>query len=768
MSNITVTDKNKLEFITDLLQINRINPFKIKHFDDGLIVENNALAKLIERYSQGKPTTLPLWCNAKKSVFWIVWGVDKRELLKTVDELRQFLTPVWAEMYFNEEELPGLPSGYADIFPFGLRLFRSPFSLVDKALSLLEQWADLSEMRPVVAVDEGKVNVYMLRSQFQDAIALQNWDEATRLLEIIRQGHYLSDENHLFLHIQLLSSQQRWTELWNDNNYGLASGLDPIPAKVRNALLTAFYISVLAPYRGDLNAALVVYSTHRYRLGALIRYRAGVDESLPLLVFAYEAAWNRDTKKMDALVQLIIAEEHLEIVQKLRLVTSEGQVSEKILEVEQNRLISETDSLKLAKIAFGEGLYDEAYLHILDCEPGFERVRLMLRLAKITEDVHICAQVRDEYTILVDADKNKMMSLTVDQNSVKWVLGYQENVNDNQEPIRLPINWLEWCADISRKENLHYLIDHFNDIEQREDLLPTVRQEWLELQSILESLVLDDQLDALQRQLLKRSLPRFANNIVLSDDFPNILHQDLYEYLLYGLRTYCSVNGNSLGFQLRIIEGMLRLEPALAPKLCKEMYNGLQITPSLQLSPDILAFIEMFYDYGVTAGTTTAIWNEWMGYLALHFPTDRCSEIESWLYYGKCINADGYLLEQLSSKIQREVIVDPLMKLGKQKIVIFSLREQAAKRAAKRIKDRNSMLDIVVCIDNSLTVRAKQYASNADIPIIVTACLSHALFYGVMPHVKNVPLYPRDAGETGIIQVLEDHALKVGKVKEAS
>lgn len=763
MIKVSVPDPCKLEFLTNLLGPTGIYPFEITYYTNGLSVSDGDLAKLIERYANGKATVLPFLCPEEQCVLWVVRGNDKRELHKTDDELRHFLTPVWAEIYPANESMAFL-AGMPDAFPFGLRLFRTPINLIKQALDLLGKWADLVDMRPIVEDEKGKIDVYMLRSQFQNAIALQDWNEATKLLDIIRQGHYLSDENHLFLRIQLLSAQQRWNELWNDNDFGLASGLDPLPAKVRGALLTAFYMSVIAPYGEDMNGALTAYESNRYRLGALLRYRSGIEGNLPLLVFCYEASWNQDVEKLNSIATNITSDENLAVIERLLLVVNKGNAEISKPQVEAT--VQEGNSLRLAKSAFGEGLYDEAYLNILNYELGLERVRLMLRLAKITEDTHICTQVRYEYTALKDSDKNALMSLQTDQNSVKWVLGYQTD-NLTQHTVRLPLNWLEWFSNISENENLRLLFDHYKDFEQRADLLPVSIQGWSKIQSIFEDLALNDQLDTLQRQLLKRSLPGFVNNVVVDSSFPHVLHQELYDCVLYALRTWCSNTETNLSFQGRIIEGILRLEPIRASKLFMEMYDDLKITPSLQLSPSILSFIEVFYDYGVTNRTITTLWNEWMGYLALKFSHDRITEAESWLYYGECLVADAYLLEQLRKKTQTPLTVDPIKMLSKQKIVIFSLRQQAAERAAKRIRARNGSLNIIICKDESMTVSAKQHASNADISIIVTACLSHALFYGIMPHLKNPPIYPRDAGETGIVQILEEYALNIFREAQA-
>ena len=100
---------------------------------------------------------------------------------------------------------------------------------------------------------------------------------------------------------------------------------------------------------------------------------------------------------------------------------------------------------------------------------------------------------------------------------------------------------------------------------------------------------------------------------------------------------------------------------------------------------------------------------------------------------------------------------DPIAQLNQQVITIFSCREKAARRAATRIMETNSGIDIRICTDDRLTDQAKAYARNSDIVVVVTACISHALTYGIAPYLKNTPVYPRSSGETGIIEALEEY-----------
>ncbi|MNC48711.1 hypothetical protein D3C75_978440 [compost metagenome] len=77
-----------------------------------------------------------------------------------------------------------------------------------------------------------------------------------------------------------------------------------------------------------------------------------------------------------------------------------------------------------------------------------------------------------------------------------------------------------------------------------------------------------------------------------------------------------------------------------------------------------------------------------------------------------------------------------------------------------QLQERNSSLQVRICTDDCLTDRAKEYARNSDISVVVTTCISHALTLGIKEYLQHDPVYPRSSGESSIIDAIEQYAQK--------
>jgi len=762
---VNFDDKERYKYVLDLLAIQKANPFNIQAYEQFLDGENQDLMVLLDRFNRNAPTVLPFFREKHNDIVWLVVSEDRQEFIQCAEEVRSFITPVWAEIYpFNDTS--SFPYHSDAFFPYGLKMFKSPMRLSNSTIKLLYRWTKLRDMKPVFSPEEGKTNIYLLRSQFQEAVALNRWDEANSFLGIIRQGHYLSDENCVFLEFQLLSAQQHWEILWNHKNYVLATGLDPLPAKVRQVLLTAFCQVILLPVANDSDKMISEYRINCYRLGTLLSYKAGLQDDSQLLVFVLDAVCEGDKNRFDNLVNKLRDEYYISVAERLRT-----KLPANLPENTPNlyHLCEEGTSLEKAKLALSERLYDDAFIYTLDCARGIIRIQLLLSLAKLTEDKDICTQARLEYGELSMNEQKELLAHPVDQQSIQWVLGLKPDKIDPAQNIKLPLSWLEWFLMIEAGQNLSDLIDNYLEFLKRTDLLPTKNQDWANLQELLMRLVLnDDSIDVKSKQLLRISILEFIQQLTSCDDYPSTLFRDLYEYLLYGIRRFCSPNVNSLGFQRRLVEGLLSLDPFSAERLGQEAYSENNVIPSLQLSGEILAFVELFNEYGVISNFIIDWWTRWVSSLVGIYPRNRGTELESWLYCGECLNCDEYLLEQIRNRLANPILIDPLVYLGTRKVVIFSLRVQAAERAASRIMKRNPNLQVLVCSEEDLNSSVKHHAASADLSVVVTACLSHSLYYGIMPYLKISPLYPRDAGETGIVQIVEEYALGLLKEEKIS
>ncbi|MFV9504019.1 MAG: hypothetical protein AB4911_05570 [Oscillochloridaceae bacterium umkhey_bin13] len=61
------------------------------------------------------------------------------------------------------------------------------------------------------------------------------------------------------------------------------------------------------------------------------------------------------------------------------------------------------------------------------------------------------------------------------------------------------------------------------------------------------------------------------------------------------------------------------------------------------------------------------------------------------------------------------------------------------------------------CADKVLTEQARNLAQTADMAVIFTGCVKHALTYGIGPYVRD-PVYPASVGSTSILRAIEARA----------
>ena len=116
------------------------------------------------------------------------------------------------------------------------------------------------------------------------------------------------------------------------------------------------------------------------------------------------------------------------------------------------------------------------------------------------------------------------------------------------------------------------------------------------------------------------------------------------------------------------------------------------------------------------------------------------------------------LQRRLSSEIERGV-EDPLLRLPDGfRIGIFTLHESSAERASALLRQRHAGLDIRVCAESDMSRSVEALARNSDAAVIVTTCLSHAIFYGIQPLLQHPPVYPAARGSASIMRAVEDFA----------
>ncbi len=595
------------------------------------------------------------------------------------------------------------------------------------------------------------MNAYVLRRQFQQAVALQHWDEAEQTLAAIRQGYYLSDENCLFLKIQLLSSQGRWHALWDSSGYPLVAGLDPLPAAVRGALLTSFYNCAVVEKeeQWDIPATLDVFRRCSGKLGTLLRYRAGLTGDLFVRLFAYQATVENQAPRLTQLAEAAVEQVTRDVISTLLTLVDAPAPP-----------LAQVDPVEMALKHFQEKNYDEAFLAALDCPLSVKRTQLLLYTATMTEDVSICQAAKEAFEGLSPDQQDEILSDPSTKASAKFVVGFDKPAPE-QEAVQIPTHWADWFKAIHLGGNTDLLLSELDSFTAQNKMVDWKNSTLQETEKVLWEILLDEGLTVEQRNLLRASLADYAGAVVQDPSFPKLGAGDLYEQIMLAMQTFCNKNNNSAGFLARLLEGLFQIDIDHVQKQWGSMSDWLAFMPSMKLAGDVLELLELFQEYGLPGDKLRDTWSNWVGSLCQQFTIENRLQVQGWTRLGHAIGGDPFLVGRLKEILAEPVASDPLERIPASVITIFTLREKAAQRAAKTIMTRNCNLKVKICTDDRLSEQSKALASHSDIVIVVTACISHALTFGIGPFLSKDPLYPRGSGETGIVQALEEYAVGI-------
>ena len=145
-------------------------------------------------------------------------------------------------------------------------------------------------------------------------------------------------------------------------------------------------------------------------------------------------------------------------------------------------------------------------------------------------------------------------------------------------------------------------------------------------------------------------------------------------------------------------------------------------------------------------------------------PVANATLLSVWVSFAHWMQTDD-LATRLGERIAelRGQDVDPLTILPeKTQIAIFTFDAVAAKRTEKLMLERNAGLDVRICTEKSNNKQVESLARRSDYVILVTTCISHAIWYAVEPLATNRLVLPRSRGASSILQALEAKAIEMG------
>ncbi|MBQ4899853.1 hypothetical protein KB559_13465 [Paenibacillus sp. Marseille-P2973] len=704
--------------------------------------------KMVNRLLVGKTAVIPT--SAGYELYWVLVQKDGKLAADHAKEITPFIMPYIKSTRLERKHFVTGKTKFASIgatlFQDGYFAFKSAPSQQEQLWRLLNYWIELDERRPERKQKEIEQSAFTLRQKFQEEVALQQYEAASLTLRTIRNGHYISDENVLFLTIYLLSHQRKWEEIWFSKEFDTVAGLDLIPQTIRNALLMAYYQMVLAKtdVEEDFAASLTAFEESHYRLRSLTRGVISLREPFLVRISAYEAASYEQQDRLDRLEK-----------------EAEDELTQRVVAYVKRQLPSspEPDIQSIeekGRCLFQERRYDDSYYCWIQVSTSKLKAKYLCKIATMTDADEVYQAAFQSVSELTEEERN---DLTLDPECradlllVQSRIQLQTNEYKREEPEA--VTWNYWFKA---------LLDPNHTLEQLDSLRlkmePSRSFVWTQpsLVSLSEQLaeLASEQLLNQQRAMLEATLSQFVTELIDQDHFPHEMALSVYDYTCELMLEHGKQNEANTFFLLRLLEGILRLDPVAIQVQSVRFANWMNIRPNKSLMPSLLQGLELLIDFSAENDQLTELWDHWTATLGDRILSLDRVHLESWFDVGKTIGGQYMLLQQIQGVLTEVKEGHPFDDAAPKRIAIFTLREHTAQRAVDRLKLRNPNMRFDICADSTLTTGAKAIASNADIVVIVTTCLSHALFYGISPYVKD-PLYPRSSGSSGIIQEVENY-----------
>jgi hypothetical protein len=656
--------------------------------------------------------------------FWLLQHTELTLLHQQWRALSHFLVPSYAETIGGE-----VPQVWQEGKEYYIVL-RSPYSHrgdIEKALTF---YLKLQKEQPTWEFDSHP-NFFEEYGIFSQALATQQWEVAEATLKKIQEHNLTTRENQRFLFLRLNALQHRWWVIWEHQDYPLWARMT-LPKAIRSILIQAFHETVLRQNE-DLgrfydNAAEV--GRHLPRLSTLVSTRDGLTEPAVIRTFAYVYAFQREK---DGLEQLrSVAEDEL----------TQSCIEQLLQDVVAPKNVNSGEQARKALMG---NQYDVAYHHARNVEDALERVGLLLEIVALQDepDASKMQEALKAYDEL-DASQRQSRKLARDADAVRerldkaqgdissWEMWF-EILHHNAEDKRLDYSYkklaveqapIDWSA-----ESISRLVDNLISIGDSISSKPFVREAF-----------------------------KLFSEQLLQDSFPRTEGYDLYD-MMWGLLLEETFNSERFALVIQYTGALLRQDKARV-RNCFERLKTWLGKPSQAFDAQFFEALETLIDYGLEKAIAADWAMEWTA--SWHATPQNWEMWQPLLEWLEIPNVERFASTQQEAVPQEDAVAQ--LPSGF-RIAIFTHRTQSATRAVEILQARNPSLVLEVLDDDKMNDRMGSSARNANIAVIVTSCLSHAVFYGIKPLLAQDPVYPPSSGSVGIVRAVEDYAERVVAVR---
>ncbi|HVB25459.1 MAG TPA: protein DpdD [Ktedonobacteraceae bacterium] len=771
---VTFTNQGRYDFAQEFLRLFAVHSSNTEKHPEQLMIEvkDTVFGKLLQRIEEQQSIILPDLTG--KTSRWLIAGSDLQQLETTFTRVQHFLVPTYAQLAENLRSFDS-KSDYrlqylgASLFPVGYYVLTSRKEDVATILKKLDVWMRLEKERPHIE-PESHYTYGTLYQRFKLALASGQWQEAEDARRKIQALNLTSTDNVLFLEIEYLAQQQRWSELGKREDFALLARMR-ITRAVRGALLTAFHQTYLLPLQqqGKWAKALDEFRVRLPMLGLLLTGRLGLTQSAVVQMYAYQAAFERDRAALTALMQVNKEQETIECIAQLLLL-----LGPEIRTVVIEPSLVTRSPLALARESLNDGDYDTATRYALEMQDVGEQTALLMQIAFQTCDASLAAQSLLAYWELSGTEQQQLRHrFRVLNVIIEPLQTLVDATNPKEQPIvqelleaeHLIENWLAWFDRAKTQPDDPALTTSLERLDIVIDNRFWTVDNVVQLNESLLAVIMSD--TCMRYSWVKNALRKLVAFFLTDEEFPRQepVYIQLYETLYTGLlESKASAEPLSTGFiLLRLADALLRQTPGR----CNELYRHLEEwcpMPLPVLKNWIFEAFELFTEYGLAPGVLAPWYRVWVSSLldrpGNHDPLD----LEAWLVFAKWIQPGSDLIYRLKEALENtkeQVVENPLTNLPEgYEIGIFCLRESTARHAKELLLLHNSKLDIRLCSSEVLTEQARTLAMKADMVVLVTTCLTHALSYGIGPYLKKSPVYPQSSGSTNIVRAIVEHIVQ--------
>jgi hypothetical protein len=739
-----------IDFLKHLIGKEGEMKYQLTLLNDQPFVEHTILQEMIERLEEGLTAIFPF--SRTSDILWLCLQGDEQALTIDFSSLKKFIVPyakgdiAQRRNFVPDNSELGLMG--SERFPHGYYLFVTEKEDEDKVWDMLSLWITVQKRKPTIQWNESVTNAYTLRNKFRYHIELKEWSLAEKTLEVIREGHYVSDENFLFLSVELLSAQNKWKDIWYWKEFETLSGLQRIPKDAKIALLSSFYFVNLAEtdINGDYESSYDTFRANRFRLNTLLESHLGIEEEHVFRIFAYEALYENNLEKILFIKEQVREDETLTLISYLK---------SKL--IEKKKPLPTDSSEEQASEYVNNRQYDDAYLVIKDLPLSKEKVRIFSTIGFFTGSNGIQKQAYELFMNLDAPDQEELLENELTKPYITFIKMVQEGTSKKPIQKEIELTWNHWFKQVFEKDDDS--LDPLFEVLYDQIRLP--KFVWSpSMISELGYVIVEIALETFGHKktvVLDEGIAVYIAELIRDEEFPRQMASELYSYSVEILLR-SKKNEINTHYLNRLLEGLLLHDVQEIEKYWDWVANWYDMTPRKVMLPHLLFTLELFYDYGQGLEELTSIWNQWTSTLLNGLSTLSEDEIREWGRIGDFLNADTYLLQSVKALVQEESEEqDFLTSIPETSIAIFTLRENSARRAAQFLSTRNPKLKIAINVDMSLTKQAKSLASHADVPVLVTTAMKHALFYGITPYLRVSPVFPKSSGTSSIISEIENH-----------